>query len=469
MSSSIKPDVVGPMSGGLEQRGIERVEPNERSHTSLIDNFTMWLSANMVISTVALGAIAIPIFGLGFWDSFGAIFIFNILAVLPVAYFSTFGPRLGLRQMTISRFAFGWYGAKITALFNIAACIGWSAVNVVVGSQIISALSDEAVPTWLSILGLAALTTAVSVYGYKYVHRYERFAWIPMAAVFVIVFLVSKEQMAIVPTPVWNMAHVASLVSFGGAVFGFATSWSSYAADYTVNQSEDTPVKQVFWLTFFGVIIPCIVLEMLGLGLTTITAFGKASSEGGGALLAAALKPLGSLGEALLLLLALSVVANNIPNDYSLGLTIQVLGRGFHRINRAVWTFVGAIIYISIAVVVAAHFNSALENFVLLVAYWIGPWSVILILEHIIVKRGHYNLEGWNEARHLPVGWAALLSMGFGLFGVYLGAAQVLFVGPIAAIFNPPYGMDLGFEIGTLFAAGAYLLLRPMELKKFGR
>ncbi|MBU2749654.1 hypothetical protein HER14_01375, partial [Acidithiobacillus thiooxidans] len=36
---------------------------------TILDNFTMWVSANMVITTVALGAIAIPIFGLGFWDS----------------------------------------------------------------------------------------------------------------------------------------------------------------------------------------------------------------------------------------------------------------------------------------------------------------------------------------------------------------------------------------------------------------
>ncbi len=463
------PETVIRVPRGVEVRGIERVPPHERTHTSLIDNFTMWLSANMVISTVALGALAIPIFGLGFWDSFGAILLFNVLAVLPVAFFSTFGPRLGLRQMTIARFSFGWYGAKITALFNVAACIGWSAVNVVVGSQIITALSGGAVPVWASILAIAALTTAVSVYGYRYVHRYERFAWIPMAAIFFIVFVATQDQMVIVLTPVWNMAHIASWVSFGGAVFGFATGWSSYAADYTVNQPERTSAKQVFSLTFLGVIVPCILLEMLGLGLTTVSAFGKAANEGGGALLASALHPLGGLGEIMLLLLALSVIANNIPNDYSLGLSMQVLGKAFHRVNRAVWTLLGALIYIAIAICVAAHFNAALENFVLLIAYWLGPWSIILILEHVIVRRGHYNVDGWNEARHLPVGWAAILSMAFGLFGVYLGAAQVLFVGPVAGLFNPPYGMDLGFEIGVLFAASAYLVLRPIELRKHAR
>lgn len=356
------------------------------------------------------------------------------------------------------------------SVFNVAACIGWSAVNVIVGAQIISAVSNGAVPVWMSIIIIAILTTAVSIYGYRYIHRYERYAWIPMAIVFLIILLAVNGQMQLVPTPAWNMVHIASMVSFGGAVFGFSTSWSSYAADYTVNQPEHMPPAwKIFWLTFFGVAIPCVFLEILGLGLTTVGSFSAAANEGGGTLLAAALHPLGGFGDVLLLLLALSVIANNIPNDYSLGLSMQVLGKAFHKVNRAVWTLVGAVIYIIIAFLVAAHFNSALENFLLIAAYWLGPWSVILILEHLIVRHGNYNLDAWNQARHLPVGVAAILSMALGLFGVYLGAAQVLFVGPIAGLFNPPYGMDIGFELGVFFAAIAYLILRPIELRKYGQ
>src|SRR5256886_15871238 len=127
---------------GVETHGIERVSPKTRSHVRIFDNFTMWLSANLVISTVALGTLATNpfVFHLGFWDSALAIIIFNVLGVLPVAFFSTLGPKLGLRQMTISRFSFGWVGGIIMAIFNVAACIGWSAVNVIVGAQLFAAL-----------------------------------------------------------------------------------------------------------------------------------------------------------------------------------------------------------------------------------------------------------------------------------------------------------------------------------------
>src|SRR3954469_2524206 len=144
-----------PEEHGLETHGIERVSPKTRAHVRIFDNFTMWLSANLVISTVGLGALAIPIFSLGFWDSLAVIIIFNVLGVLPVAFFSTLGPKLGLRQMTISRFSFGWVGAIVMSLFNVAACIGWSAVNVIVGGQLVEALSNGAIPRWVGILIIA--------------------------------------------------------------------------------------------------------------------------------------------------------------------------------------------------------------------------------------------------------------------------------------------------------------------------
>src|SRR5229473_3604629 len=331
-----------PEEHGVEIHGIERVSPTTRTHVRILDNFTMWLSANLVISTVGLGALAIPIFGLGFWDSFAIILIFNALGVLPVAFFSTLGPKLGLRQMTISRFSFGWVGGIIMALFNVAACIGWSVVNVIIGGQLIAALSGGRVPSWAGILILAVLTTLVSIYGYRYVHRYERYAWIPMAILFAIMLIVAAPHFGIVATPAFGAAEIAGLLSFGGAVYGFATGWSSYAADYNVNQPEDTPSSRVFWLTFLGVFIPCVLLETLGLvlisALGSVPAWNKAFTNGSvGGLLSAIVNPLGAFGTLILVLLALSVIANNIPNDYSLGLSMQVLGRWFQGVKRYIW------------------------------------------------------------------------------------------------------------------------------------
>ena len=68
----------------------------------------------MVVSSFAIGALAIPVFALGFVDSLLAILFINCLAITPVAFFSTFGPRFGLRQMVLSRFFFGFHGVKVS-------------------------------------------------------------------------------------------------------------------------------------------------------------------------------------------------------------------------------------------------------------------------------------------------------------------------------------------------------------------
>lgn len=445
---------------GIETQGIERVLPTTRSHVHVFDNFTLWMSSNLVISTVAIGVLATSIFHLGFWDSVGAIILFNIFGDLPVAFFSTLGPKLGLRQMIISRFSFGWVGAIIMALVNVAACTGWSAVNAIVGGQLVEALSGGTVARPVAILGIAVLTTIISIYGYKHVHSYARYAWIPIAIIFLIMVVIAVPKISFTPTPAFGIVEIASFISFGGAVYGFATGWCSLAADYNVRQPEETPAVRVFWLTFLGVVVPCIVLEIFGMALTTAY-----KNLNGGDLLVAVLKPLGGFGSFLLVLLALSIVANNVPNAYSLGLSIQVLGKSFQRVSRAIWTLFGALIYMLIAIPAVDNFDTTLTNFLLIIAYWLGPWSVILLEEHFLFRRERYNVEDWNTPGKLPVGWAALVSMALGLVGVYLGAYQELLIGPVAK----QLGMDIGFELGVAFAGIAYFFLRRIELAQTDR
>src|SRR5579885_1492635 len=101
----------------FEVSGIERVAEDNRQHTQLWDTMWLWWSANAVVATVNVGLLNI-FFGLGFWGSLLVILIANALGVLPVAFLSTLGPKTGLAQMPLSRFAFGYQGARLPAIFN---------------------------------------------------------------------------------------------------------------------------------------------------------------------------------------------------------------------------------------------------------------------------------------------------------------------------------------------------------------
>ena len=327
----------------------------------------------MVVSSFAIGALSIPIFGLGFADSILTILFINLLGILPVCFYSTFGPIFGLRQMVLSRFFFGYYGVKVIALFNCLACVGWSAVNVIVGAQLINAV-NASVPGYAGIIIIAAATFIVTLFGYKVVHAYEFYSWIPCFIIFLIVLgeFAHSGNFSNLPLKVGS-SEAGSVLSFAASVFGFATGWTSYAADYTVYQPTDVSRPKVFFWTFAGLIFPLCFTEMLGCAVMTASIAQESYADGYnnagiGGLLAAVLVPsLGKFGQFCLIVLALSIVGNNVPNIYSLTFSLQVMATWTAAVPRFLWTFVGTLIYCAIAIPGYSHFESVLENFMLLI------------------------------------------------------------------------------------------------------
>jgi len=360
---------------GVEQRGIERVPENERTDTNLRKVGTMWFSANMVVSSFAIGALAVTVFNLGFVDSLLTILFINMLAITPVAFFSTFGPVYGLRQMVLSRFFFGFYGVKVIAFFNILACVGWSAVNVIVGAQLINAVNGN-VPGYAGIIIIAAATLLVTLFGYKVVHAYEFWSWIPSFIIFLIVLGEFAHSGKFINLPMHTgSAEAGSILSFASSVFGFGTGWTSYAADYTVYQPAHVSRVKTFAWTYTGLILPLCFTEMLGLAVATATMdtvdtsyLNRYQGSSIGGLLAAVLfPPFGRFGQFCLVILALSIVANNCPNIYSLTFSLQLMSHYSQFIPRFVWTLIGTIVYCAIAIPGYAHFELVLENFMLLI------------------------------------------------------------------------------------------------------
>ncbi|KAK4694860.1 hypothetical protein P7C71_g2793, partial [Lecanoromycetidae sp. Uapishka_2] len=463
---------------GVEPRGIERVPENERTDKTLSKVGTMWLSANMVVSSFAIGALAIPVFSLGFVDSLLTIFFINCLAITPVAFFSTFGPRFGLRQMVLSRFYYGFYGVKLIACFNVLACVGWSAVNVIVGAQLINAVNTN-VPGYAGIIIIAAATWIVTVFGYKVVHIYEFYSWIPSTIIFLIVLGEFAHSGQFINLPMGSgSAEAGSILSFAASVFGFGTGWTSYAADYTVYQPANVSRVKTFIWVYGGLIIPLAFTEMLGLAVATATtnkvdtsySDGYSQSGIGGLLAAVLFPPLGRFGQFCLIILALSIIANNCPNIYSVTFSLQLMARWTQAVPRFIWTFIATLVYCAIAIPGYSHFESVLENFMLLIGYWLAIYEGISLTEHFYFKRRQYDISIWNNAQLLPPGMAAVLAFCFGVFGAVMGMAQVWFVGPIGRhIGTPGYGGDIGFELAFAFSALSFLVFRTFEKKHFGR
>jgi NCS1 nucleoside transporter family len=470
-----------PAAPTFETTGIERVQEDDRAHTQLRDTMWLWWSANAVVATVVTGTVSV-FSGLGFWGSELVIVAFTILGVLPVAFLSTLGPKTGLAQMPLTRFAFGLQGAKLPAVFNMIACVGWSAVNGVIGASLIVAWSANTIPLWVALIFLAIVTTAVSIFGYFIVHRYERWAWIPMFVLFGILTVLAAPHFNIGNVPATALADplavFAGVATFGGVAFGYAVGWSSYAADYTRRQPHSTAARTVFWYAFLGVAVPCIVLESLGVLITSVA--GGADLVFGGAKPGDLMKHAmgaGTITSIVLVLLAFSTIANNVPNDYSFALSAQVLGI---KIRRWILTLVGAVIYIVVALLLQQRFSVNLQGFLLLIAYWLGAWVAIVLIEHWL-RRGQYPAADYENANRLPPGIAAVVSMVLGLIIAALGINQTGVLqaswaaGPLSKALSDSFmaknffTTDIGFPLAIIATSVIYYILRRWELARFKR
>jgi purine-cytosine permease-like protein len=140
-------------------------------------------------------------------------------------------------------------------------------------------------------------------------------------------------------------------------------------------------------------------------------------------------------------------IANNIPNLYSFALTAQTLHPWIQAIPRCFLSILATGISIAIAIPASTSFESSLDTLLVLLAYWLSIYCVIVIEEHLIFRRGrwsNYEPDDYTVRSRLPVGLAAALALCCGIAGAVVGAASVWWVGPLAAkIGLPAFGGDI--------------------------
>lgn len=403
---------------------------------------------------------------------------------------STFGPKLGLRQMTSARYAWGYWGAKFVATLNCIACVGWSIANTIVGAQTLCAVGEWSFSAAVGTVIIGMGTLALGLCGYKVIHHFEQVAWIPTAATFFVVIGVAAKHLVNTSMPV-GQAEAASVLSFGGVVFGFCIGWVSLASDYNVYMPSRAPAWKVFMWTYIGVAVPCVLVMWLGAAIAAATAAGEFAPIGsalanwwsmyqqhevGGMLHAVMVPPMGGGGKFFMVLLVLSVVANNIVNVYSMGMSISVITHYLALIPRIVWPCVITAIYIPVAIVGADHFGETLHSFLSVLGYWLAIFVTVLLEEHFIFRQadwGRYDPAlTWNNRKLLPIGWGALGAFCFGVVGAAMGMAQSFYVSPIGKLVGGdanPHGGDIGFELASAFTAVTYPFFRWLEIRFTGR
>lgn len=458
----------------FEQHGIEPVAVSARYGTP-VSQFRIWFGANAVVASLFVGALGPIAFGLSFWDSLVAIAIGTLVAALAVGFSSTLGPRTGMVQILFSRFTFGYWVGRFFGLFNAFYCYAWSAVNLVTGTVAIqlafvlmgiTALGTGKGSYVLWIIVIAAITTAVSVLGYNLVHRWEGVSTYASIAVFaVITIAVLANHPSAGATTVHGGDEIKNWVGMALVSFGFGLGWIPYVCDYSRKLPHDTSEPAVFAWSVLGLLLSASWVESLGALLATTSAKTVGSIDVVHGIPAI----LGNNGLVVigLLIVGLSTVSNNIPNDYTGGLAIQAAGIHIHR---WIGTLVGGILSALVAIFFLQNFASKLQEFLLLLAYWVGAWFV-LIMYNYAKRGGRYDPSQWDNPSALPTGTGPTIAFVAAIVAAWIG----MYPGPDVSwdklgqgLLGTNVGVDFGFILAIITALVIRLIIDRVMPERYG-
>ena len=226
-------------------------------------------------------------------------------------------------------------------------------------------------------------------------------------------------------------------------------------------------------MTLTGLTFSFTIVNLLGVGLASGISSNKSWNEAyiisSGALILAGYGGLAGFGKFCGVVVALGVIANNIPGTYSAALGFQMLGRYPKAVPRYWWTCVVVGIYFVCALVGRDHLFVIFQNFLALMGYWVTVFISIVLEEHVLFMwNTGFDWTAWEDKKRLPIGYAALAAFLIGWAGCIISMYQVYFVGPIAVLVGDA-GADLGIWVGCGFALVTYPPLRTLELKIVGR
>jgi purine-cytosine permease-like protein len=112
----------------------------------------------------------------------------SILGGAATGFAATFGAPTGLRQISMSRYAFGWWPNKLIAALNTIVQIGWASVACITGGLALTAVADGHISLIVGIVILAVVATLISFVGLRAILIYERYAWLLFFVIFIIFF-----------------------------------------------------------------------------------------------------------------------------------------------------------------------------------------------------------------------------------------------------------------------------------------
>ncbi|KQY06826.1 sulfonate ABC transporter substrate-binding protein [Mycobacterium sp. Root135] len=439
----------------MERRTIE-VIPDDERHGTPLNQFTLWFGANMQITAIVDGALAVVFGADAIWAIVGLL-IGNVLGGIVMALHSAQGPRLGLPQMISSRAQFGVYGAVVPLLLVVLMYLGFAATGTVLAGQAIGhILHSDNVAVGIVVFGV--LTAVVAVTGYRLIHTVGRVASV--------VGIIGFTYLAIRLFTDYDVASVMGVKPFDFATFllaislgaGWQLTFGPYVADYSRYLPRTTSGRATFWSTLAGTVI----------GSSWSMAFGALiAAVAGDAFLDDQVGFVGGLAGPsfvavlIYLVIVIGKLTINCLNAYGGFMSILTAVTAFNgqtRVSsaaRAAYIVGFTAVSVLIALAASADFLANFKNFILTLLMVFTPWSAINLIDYYLVSRERVDVPALYNPGGRYGRWNAT-ALGCYVFGIVAQIpflAQALYTGPVTGMLG---GADVSWIVGLVVTAAIY-------------
>jgi NCS1 family nucleobase:cation symporter-1 len=441
----------------IEVRAIDYVPDSER-HGGLISQFSLWLGANLQITAIVTGALAV-VFGGDVFYSLVALLVGQLIGGAVMALHAAQGPQLGLPQMISSRVQFGVYGAIVPIIAVCLMYVGFSASGCVLAGQALGQLLH--IDDTLAIVIFAACIVVVTLCGYRVIHAVGRISSIVGIVAFTYMFarlFAAHDVGNLLAQRHFSLDKFVLSMSLSAS---WQIAFGPYVADYSRYLPRNTPVPQVFAAVGLGSVIGSQISMTFGVLAAALAGRQFEHHE------VAYIVGLGSTGVAAALLyfsIAFGKVTVTSLNAYGSFMSMATIVGAFRRGLRISvpqrLCYVLAMVGLSVLLALLGRhsFLKAFESFILCLLAVFTPWSAINLIDFYCFTRSRYDVPALSDpdGRYGRVNVTSVVIYLVGILVQIPFLATSFYSGPLV---EPLGGVDVSWIVGLVIPGILYYAL----------
>lgn len=438
----------------IEVRSIDYVPDSER-HGGLVSQFTLWLAANLQITAIVTGALAV-VFGRDVFWSLVALLLGQLIGGAVMALHAAQGPQLGLPQMISCRVQFGIYGAVIPIVAVCLMYIGFSASGCVLAGQAVSRLLH--VGDTAGILLFGCFIVLVTVLGYRFIHLLGRVASFVGVVAFIYLFsrlFATHDFGTVLADRHFSLSKFLLAMSLSAS---WQIAYGPYVADYSRYLPRNTAGSRVFMAVGLGSVVGSQIAMTFGVLAAALAGNQFEHNE------VAYIVSLGSTASVAGLLyfsIAFGKVTVTSLNAYGSFMSMATIVSGLRRdLRLTVWhrlLYIIAMVGVSALLALTGRhsFLKAFESFILCLLAVFTPWSAINLIDYYCFTRSRYDVPALTDPDGRYGKWNRT-GITIYLIGVLVQIpflSTAFYTGPWV---EPLGGVDISWIIGLLVPGALY-------------